>query len=352
MTDKMKISFKTFISEETIKLKPWEEADVEERAALEEINKHCTDALRALSTGAVLFRGISQQAKFRKVDPSTGLRTSRDTNNIYQLMFDSADDFSSYPKRSKSMICTNDNQLASVYGEVHLVLPYNGTKLAIGSNVDFIRQKISAPILGTGNTILLMRLGKFIAHFLTSLDIGAEAESVSSEGNQKKFTSMQNIDSALSKFDPITLTVVWNEKLSEVFAYQLFTYDSIPNEIRTALYDIRHGIKTIKPEKNVIDVITKNGFKSVAANIFYKMMRDNPSGRMTAITNYLFTQKRITLKLEDYSNYVDSGGVTGEREIWFSGPAILVGMDEAKKLVKSLDYDNNINTKVKKLFNI
>lgn len=347
------ISFKRFISEETLKLKPWEEADVEERAALEEINKHCTDALRAFSTGAVLFRGISEQAKFRKVDPSTGMRTSRDTNNIYQLMFDAAEDFANYPKRSKSLICSNDESLAGVYGEKHVVLPYNGTKLAISSNADFIRQKISAPILGTGNTILIMRLGKFIQHFLTALGIESDAEAADGAGKtQKKFTSIEAINSKLSKFDPITLTVMWDNKLSEVFTYNLFTYDSIPDEIKADLYDIPHNIKSSKPKKSIVDVISKKGFESIAANIFYKMMRDNPSERMTAITNYLFTQKRIALKLEDYSNYVDSGGVTDEREIWFSGPAILVGMDEAKKLVKSLDYGDIINTKVKKLFNI
>jgi len=340
-------SFKQFINEETLKIKPWEEADVEERTAISIINKNCTDALRAFSTGALLFRGINSDVKFRKVDSSTGIRTSRDTNNIYQLLFDNSESFANYPKRSKSMICSNNHGVAVVYGKVHVVLPFNGTKLAISNNMDFIRQKISAPILGTGNTILLMRLGKFMQQFLQALGIHSNQTFHDDDDEvHEKYTSIESINSQLSKFDPITLTMVWNEALDNMFQTVLMTYDSVPEDIRTDLYSMAN----LKTSKKAEAYINKNGFPSIGANIFYKMMRDNPQSRMTALASYLITPKRISIKLEDYANYVDSSGETLEREIWFSGPAMIVSKTEAKKIIQTLkDQGEKIDSNVEKL---
>lgn len=333
-------TFKEFLSEETLRIKSWDEKDVGEEQAIKEINAHCHDALKAFSTGAFLFRGLESELKFRKVDSSTGTRTSRDTNNIYQLLFDSSSDFSGYPKRSKSMICTNDLHVAKIYGKPHLVLPYDGTKLAISSRHDFIRQKISAPILGTGNTILLMRLSKFIGHFLSKLGIKSEHESTDDRGNpQQKFVSIDEIDSALSKFDPIVLTMLWDRVLEDLFTYSLITYDSIPDDIKIDMYEAAHSLKANDRVKNYI---AKEGFPSVESRVLYKLFTDNSQKRMTAIASYLFTKKRVPVDLKNYSEYVNEFGVSNEREIWFSGPAMLVGKAEAKRLVDALRAQGEI----------
>lgn len=137
------ITFKEFLAERV--LKNWEYSDLDEAPAFKLLNTHCLSGLESIANGSVLFRGVHMKyGPYSLIDSSTGVRTSKDTNNFYQLMMDNSAALKEYPSRSKSFICSTSYGSAKSYGDyVYAVFPYDGTKIAVSSKSDFIGTKIA-----------------------------------------------------------------------------------------------------------------------------------------------------------------------------------------------------------------
>jgi hypothetical protein len=85
-----------------------------------------------------LFRGVNTNYDTGVViiDPTTGIRRSANTYNHYTLIMDNSPYYEGWPKRSKSLICTTNSDVAKNYGNVMAVIPVNGSKIGIVPSTD------------------------------------------------------------------------------------------------------------------------------------------------------------------------------------------------------------------------
>lgn len=90
-------------------------------------------------TGRYYYRGIDRgfYDEYGVVKPSKFTRKSAFAEgNTYTLMMDNIPSFKKFPKRSKSIIMTNDNREAEGRGESYVVFPKDGSKIAIAPKND------------------------------------------------------------------------------------------------------------------------------------------------------------------------------------------------------------------------
>ena len=125
----MTISFKQFVNEQVLVSWKTEDASIED--AINILNARCKDGLKAIANGTLLFRGDNRPSKnIQFVDTAGSARTSKDTNNVYQLMFDASDKMKNIPSRTNSLICTTSSPYAKTYGDVAVLVPFDGSAVA------------------------------------------------------------------------------------------------------------------------------------------------------------------------------------------------------------------------------
>jgi len=111
---------------------------ITKEVAFETIKKKCKQAYKAYKNGKNLYRGLENNIEYLFVDPKQGsLRKSANTSNYYTLLIDNNPYWKKYPKRSQSIICTNNYSYASGYGIVYEVFPYDGAKMGVCPSRDF-----------------------------------------------------------------------------------------------------------------------------------------------------------------------------------------------------------------------
>lgn len=157
------ITFKEFLAEAAKKkdklpanvVSKWDKEDLSIEKMIEMVNANCRESLRAIQQpSGLLFRGFNTlpgpkgQPVF--LDSSSAFRTSRDSNNIYQLLMDRSPEMQQkgIPSRSKSFICITDRANAAIHGGddgVYVMLPYNGTTVAYTASDDIFNSSISIP---------------------------------------------------------------------------------------------------------------------------------------------------------------------------------------------------------------
>lgn len=104
------------------------------------IKKNCMNSARMYFNKNVgLFRGhVSITTDFGIVNPKKHERESANTSNFYTLLMDNLPQWKDYPKRGKSLICSNSEEGA--YGDSSnkfLVLPVDNAKIGVCSEYDF-----------------------------------------------------------------------------------------------------------------------------------------------------------------------------------------------------------------------
>ena len=78
-----------------------------------------------------LYRGAPYNGEYQIINPSKHTRKSKEEGNYYTLLFDHIlQKWKPYPKRSKSIIFTDDRGYAQDYGTLYIVFPFNGNKIA------------------------------------------------------------------------------------------------------------------------------------------------------------------------------------------------------------------------------
>ena len=78
-----------------------------------------------------IFRGIEGGPAYGYIDPSNFKRKSAHTKNYYTLIIDNSENWSEYPDRSKSIVCTTGQRAASNYGDTYLVIPEGSPSVGI-----------------------------------------------------------------------------------------------------------------------------------------------------------------------------------------------------------------------------
>ena len=99
----------------------------------------CSDAYKNfIQYNRRIFRGVeSASVNTLFIDPSKHTRISRNTKNFYTLIVDNSPRWDKYPKRSKSIICSSDEDGADGYGTLYLVFPFDDANIGVCPRGDF-----------------------------------------------------------------------------------------------------------------------------------------------------------------------------------------------------------------------
>jgi hypothetical protein len=132
------------------------------RQLFAEMMKNASDALSALKAGKnCIYKGFSPSSeplgKVLLTDPTKLIRKSRNTSNYYTILFSNLPSWHSFPKRNNCLVATTSYTTAFNYGDVYLVLPFNGAKIGVCPSEDIwfsFRDKINIRSLFNFNNAL------------------------------------------------------------------------------------------------------------------------------------------------------------------------------------------------------
>lgn len=149
-----------------------------------------------------LWRGSNSHSLFY-IDPKKnhGHRFSANTDNqFYQNMFLMVDSWEKAPKRTESLIMTSNKYTASTYGDVYLMIPFNGVNLGICPCDDlWCSMKYIDEIIGEDYSLSLNDLNYEVQDFLES----NLPEKYLDKGTLKEEISYDNIKFYFSEIDKI-----------------------------------------------------------------------------------------------------------------------------------------------------
>lgn len=120
----------------------WENIETTNEVFVKFINENCKKSIDAYNNEtAQIYRGISTlREPTMLTDPAAGeKRKSRNAEgNFYTVIFDSLPSWKKMPKRSRSIICSTSLSDAMERSVRHpyIVLPVDGAKIAVASNID------------------------------------------------------------------------------------------------------------------------------------------------------------------------------------------------------------------------
>lgn len=117
------------------------------KSAFETIDKHCQAFARSMSK-QLIYRGGSGFDGFRTYHGNSNSgnpRKSANTANYFTLWHDNHPDWSEFPKRSRSFICSNDFDIANNFGDTHLLIPYDDAHIGVVPEEDLFGA-ITSPI--------------------------------------------------------------------------------------------------------------------------------------------------------------------------------------------------------------
>jgi hypothetical protein len=294
---------------EAFKIKPkTEELSVEQ--AIEYLNKHCKDGLKAVSTGGLLLRGMPKSGikAMAVVDTSKMLRTSKDSDNFYQLAMDTSPILKNFPKRSNSFICTTSITTASDYGlsaHIMLIIPVDGTKVAVANKPDIFSSKV---------VILLKRLASIIRTFSYI------------KPTKGKFES-------LAPFDKVLKSMTRAQMIIDLFK-RFAGYSSITS---TSTLKSHFGIEDIN---NISDEIVVKAVDELARKDLSKDLKEavlelllaEPAERLQRSIDAIIKANRSNLSLVQFGEKIPSTS-----ECWFSGKAVCMKLSFAKKVLAEID---------------
>lgn len=303
-------TLKEFLNE--VATTKWTTSKVEVDKIQHIIDTHCKSLKESIKNDSILQRGFGKalNSDAKIIDPSTGFRTSRDSSNLYQLMMDSSDKLLEYPSRSKSLICLTAHSTS--YGERYVVIPFDGTKIAVCDESDFHDQllKGDSEIETFGKLTISAAADRFS---LLLMILNIKRDFIPNEANDGKqpsqFRSQSYLDEQLSKFEPEVISIAFLKYCSR---------DSAPTKIASIFTTPIFDENSKQELQDAVNFFKKNGFDGETKK-FYELMKNNPTSRFTAISNTMMTPANLNLKLIEVGNTLPR-----RKECWFSGKALVV----------------------------
>ena len=123
-----------------IELKEIRSEQLTEQEATDMINKKCSIILDKYKRHPdnKIYRGLRISPNYQFTNPAKGApRYSKGkVGNYYTLLMDNLPNWKAYPKRSRSIICTNTFGDAATYGDVYVVFPFNNAKFGVAPESD------------------------------------------------------------------------------------------------------------------------------------------------------------------------------------------------------------------------
>lgn len=148
------ISFKQFLYE-NLNNQKLQVASLQMDDALSALNEHASDASWMLVENMPFYRGERsrdvlnkiEETGFVLIDPTKTSRKSTSTGNYYTTIFDNIPSRKDFPKRSRSLIASTDENIAKGYSGSAVpplrIIPYNGVKIGVVNKPDVWNTKIS-----------------------------------------------------------------------------------------------------------------------------------------------------------------------------------------------------------------
>ena len=332
------ISFKQYLDYQLSEaiVKPWSSDAIDVEKAIASLNENAKDGLRAISNGGLLYRGFRDKlsSDFLLLDSSVGRRTSKDTDNMYQLMMDESKALRNYPSRSESFICSSSLDHAKNYGgdSTYVMVPLDGTKVAQLAYNDIFKVQFSNDFF-TANADGMYKLSNFF------VALGASKKLV--DGNYVWINSTE-IKKALAKASPERMLICWK---AVMYAYVnnsiYFNDEQLTNSFDTIL--IKHFIPAIgftdsaKDELDRFEAAIKNGAFTTSETLqkAYEFFKQHGADVFDALANDLMTPKKIGIELVNYGDTLSP-----KKECWFSGKCIAIRDTVFTKILSQLQQQD------------
>ena len=333
------ITFKQYLSEDVLTeamIKKWFTKGVDVDTAMSVLNTYAKDGLKAIQNGGLVYRGFSDKpdgnGAFVAMDSSNGKRTSRDTDNLYQLMLGTSSSLSEYADRSNSFICSTSKSTAGEYGYAFVMVPLDGTNIVVSKHSDYFKQNFSSPIYD-GSPDSMYDLSKFI------MSAGVKRSS-------GDFVDAKEIDAALSKLSAEQLVLRWDIYIVEgSLKFKDSKLQSLYDDDLEYKYDsTKFTDKQLNILKKLETEIAAGRFTSSAKSIplVYELFKSNKNKRFTALSSAIMTPASAGLTLVRYGEPLKSNV-----ECWFSGKCIAISYPVfAQILTRLQEQDFPIDKKV------
>lgn len=164
-----------------------------------------------------IYRGVKSFGNpfgFGNSENMEELRKSANTANYYTLIIDNSKEWSSFPKRSKSFVCTTNIKYAGNYGNIYRVVPFDGTSIGVCPKGDIWDSFPRIESLSTINDVIslaasmldldIKKMQNDYKYLLKSLDkIGEDYWNAREKGSEPNWLKMQSftIIPFFKKFD-------------------------------------------------------------------------------------------------------------------------------------------------------
>lgn len=328
------ITFKQYLDSEgsilEAMIKPWFTKKVDPEMAINFLNQHAKAGLTAIKNGGLVYRGFSKAISgdsygapksFVAVDSSTGERTSRDTDNAYQICMDYSPAMAGWPKRGKSFICSSSKSTADGYGDPYVMVPLDGTKIAVAPVGDIFRMQIHGPISDSPDD-----LSAPFNYFFKSL--GAKQQ-------KGDWNDPKELNGALSKFSPEYLAVLWDKAVYD--GTMEFKDKNIEDDFEYLSLSYGEGLTGKNKERmtRIADYVKKHGLpkcdkKTVEMHNVFK--NANPKERFFALAGAIMSPKTTGCKLVTYGDPLPK-----DNELWFSGKAMAIPFKDFADMLVTLE---------------
>jgi hypothetical protein len=301
-------TFKEFLTEKIIKV--WTSDKVSTEVAIDLLNAHCKDGLKAVANGGLLMRGFERlHGDAVLINSTNTIRTSKDTNNLYQLMMETSSELSDVPKRSNSFICSTNANSADAYGPLYYIVPFDGTTLAIASEPDFIHTSINNQLLGSA--LYDVQDISYIASFLSLFGIKPTAG---------KFTDANKIDNELAKISNEMFFFGWTAQIADSITANL----KLSIAARDVISKMRGANGAAVGNNTRNKHILENEFKTLKltaeAQKIFNIIKSFPTDqRFTALSSFIMTHRSIDIKIAKSGD-----ALPNDVEVWFSGQAVAI----------------------------
>ena len=326
------ISFKEFLQEAPNVQARWKSDDLEIAKAIELLNKHCKNGVKAIAADAVLYRGfydLPGKTNVKMIDTTESARSSRDTNNIYQLMMNVSIPLKAYPKRSNSIICSRSIEEANNYGTLCAVIPFDGTRVAMSSARDFITYSIEKDTgfftKHSDISDVSYQMGEFIRG---GLDIKPD--------KGEAYINAERLDQLMAAFTPEEMAVQYC-KSNDLYAFNTDVDEKTQDKIEKLYNVLKPGKTTAATLRELANYVLRVGAQKAFdedAYKAYKLFKANPTAPFTGIASRVMTPSVLGLSLYTWGKGEHPQGY--DEECWFSGKAIVIRIALFNRILKAM----------------
>ena len=332
------ITFKQFLQEEA--KRPWAVNVIEQTgdadAMLRVLDSLVPDWKKSIFTDdGMLWRGFTElPAKAGatvSIDTRGSWRTSKDTNNIYQVMMDASVNMQDFDSRSESIIVTSNITAARRYGNgssdhIYAIFPINVKHLVCSAKDDFIDTSIMP--FATDIHAFTRYLGYVNVHHSGAYWRNAVD---TAEQLQRSFDNFKNLEHFI---------FIWHSSSSWTPTYKKHSSSSwTPTYKGTELTETQLDQVTYRRSgyEEVLDILTdemrKGKFEMTEGmRIAYKELSTKKQSEwVQALSDLIMTPERLQLKhVAPYKSF------PSDKEMWFTGRCLAVPNLQFRDMLRRL----------------